>query len=320
MEKVSTYTYLGIPDPLSITLVLLLLSLSLVPFAAGADFGPLKVPSLRPSVSARLKWAAPLLLFFSMMAFFPFWPGKTSADVAMSAEKYRQQLVNGSSSLVGQLVAISKHQAVQHRLWFADSKWAGGPNWGTVIFEADGRTAAYSNESGKAPGTLLLQGLASASALLIVGEWQQSDGQSGVILLDVPQSTETEDNVLRVKWGPGFTRESRWTPVVPERTPVYIEKRSSACQILEYNTGTGPECGANYRNRRDAVCGVDLFRMGESDACGEATLIPIKSLGYSRGHKSNFCRARGYQGHDGRGPNGHCLDFPECRHSSFGVE
>ena len=67
----SIYQYLGIPEPLAMVFAIVTLSLSLVPVAAGADFGPIKIPQLANHIRSRLRVVGPVALALVLLGFFP---------------------------------------------------------------------------------------------------------------------------------------------------------------------------------------------------------------------------------------------------------
>jgi len=89
------------------------------------------------------------------------------------------------------------------------STWTGGQHWGTISFNKIGRIAKYTNEEGKSPGWILIQGVPPGTIPLIVGEWHQDDGQSGKMVIILPQENKMQDT-LSVSWGPGFLVKSDW--------------------------------------------------------------------------------------------------------------
>ena len=102
---------------------------------------------------------------------------------------------------------------------FQNKHWEGGAGWGTIDFDATGRTAAYTNDAAGQPGRILIQGVwsdggryagartrSAAIEPILVGEWSQQDVQGGFIL------KLSRDDVT-VLWGPRFLRESRWQMV-----------------------------------------------------------------------------------------------------------
>ena len=68
-----TYHTFGIPDSITGTIVTLCIALTLAPYAAGMDFGVIKVPTFSPAARRRLKFAGPLLLILAIGGFVPTW-------------------------------------------------------------------------------------------------------------------------------------------------------------------------------------------------------------------------------------------------------
>ena len=109
-----------------------------------------------------------------------------------------------------------------------------------------------------------------------------------------------------------------------DREPIYKLAESENCGVLSYNLDSGEVCGVVYNSKRDPLCGVELYNLGQDKECGVDKdpnhWVPLKTLGYRSGHKTNYCLDHGYGGHNGRKPNGHCYPYFKCRHKNFGVE
>jgi formylglycine-generating enzyme required for sulfatase activity len=96
----------------------------------------------------------------------------------------------------------------------AGTRWQGGASWGSITFDASGRTAQYYIELGGTPGQLVLQGVMGGSSAsinvadpVLLGEWQEGENKEnkgGLILK--PRHGE-----IKVQWGPRFLREATWT-------------------------------------------------------------------------------------------------------------
>jgi hypothetical protein len=70
----STYTLLGIPDGVAGTLATVCLVLMLAPYAAGADFGFLTVPTFTAIGKRRLQIIGPVLVICALASFIQAWP------------------------------------------------------------------------------------------------------------------------------------------------------------------------------------------------------------------------------------------------------
>jgi hypothetical protein len=75
-----TYQILGIPDPIAGTFVAIAIVLTLAPYAAGADFGVVKVPRFSALARRRLKAIGPAVLFLAVGGFAPLWTGGASGE------------------------------------------------------------------------------------------------------------------------------------------------------------------------------------------------------------------------------------------------
>lgn len=74
MTYQSAYAHVGFPESLAITLTLVSLSLALVPWFAGTDFGIFKVPDLRPSITRPMKYIAPACFSLFVAGFLKIIP------------------------------------------------------------------------------------------------------------------------------------------------------------------------------------------------------------------------------------------------------
>ena len=72
-ERQGVYECLGIPDSLSTAFVLLTLIVALIPYAAGHDFGVIKIPDMPKRVQRYCKFVGPILLAIALGAFLPIW-------------------------------------------------------------------------------------------------------------------------------------------------------------------------------------------------------------------------------------------------------
>lgn len=109
------------------------------------------------------------------------------------------------------------------------------------------------------------------------------------------------------------------------RQPIYRQDRTEHCGPERFAQGTGPVCGTVFNARRDRVCGVELYNLGQGPECGvdkdPKHWVALTSIDYpGSGHKTNYCRDRGYAGHNGRKPNGHCYPYHKCRNEAYGVD
>lgn len=75
----STYEILGWPNEIAITLFVLSLIGTLAPYTSGIDLGVFKVPTLPDGPRRACRYFGPILLFLSLVAFFPFWSSHRSA-------------------------------------------------------------------------------------------------------------------------------------------------------------------------------------------------------------------------------------------------
>ncbi len=188
MDRTSTYALLGVPETLAIALVLVWLSLSLAPWLGGTELGPLKVPKLGDGVNRWLKIAAPLGLLVFTSGFLKTWPTAVSTPQALTYTKYVEGFFDPSKSqaIRGEPYPLNELEARQLQLFLGGTKWEGSENWGLVTFDESGRRATFTNQAGRSPGNLLIQGLPPGTIPILIGEWKQSDGQAGRIMLLVP--------------------------------------------------------------------------------------------------------------------------------------
>lgn len=211
--ELSTYSILGAPDPLATALVLVSISLTLAPWLCGTELGPLKVPKLPSPTGRWLRIGAPIWLIVFTIAFVKVWPEKNQDSQPLSYKQYldgffdtsKNQAIRGTSYPMNELESRELQQAL------GSTKWDGGANRGEITFNEFGRQAAFTNQAGRSPGTLLLQGVPMGSVPLIVGEWQQQDGQSGRIMLSFSLGSNWEQ--LEVNWGSAFVARSTWKRV-----------------------------------------------------------------------------------------------------------
>lgn len=78
MGGISTYSLLGLPKELTITVFTISLIAALAPIASGADLGLLKIPRFAPPLQSRLRIWGPITLLFALLLFFPLWPASQS--------------------------------------------------------------------------------------------------------------------------------------------------------------------------------------------------------------------------------------------------
>lgn len=210
MEKLSTYSLLGLPESLATAIILVWLSLSLAPWFGGTELGPLKVPKLSETASRWLRVVAPVGLVVFALGFVKLWPAKPQAAATLSYSQYLEGFFDTSKSQAvrGEPYLMNELEVRQLRGFLGGTRWDGGANWGTITFDESGRRANYTNQSGRYPGALLIQGVPPGTVPILIGEWQQHDRQSGRIMLLVPAASSGEQLVVR--WGPSFAAESTW--------------------------------------------------------------------------------------------------------------
>ena len=90
-----------------------------------------------------------------------------------------------------------------------DTRWDGGQHWGTIIFDKSGRTAKYVLPDGETKGEIYVQGGIGgySSPLIGLGEWHESSGKQGAILIGGRCNESSHCENLEIKWGPGLTAE-----------------------------------------------------------------------------------------------------------------
>ena len=215
MEGISTYSLLGIPDAVSTTLVLICLCLCLAPWLGGLEIGTLKIPRLSERGNRAMRVAGPLILVLFTGGFMRLWENSPGSRPALTWERYQAQFFDSSKAFVpeGRLFPLNNELETQE---FEDAlgntKWK-SDIWGTVLFDPSGRIATYTNQEGRAPGRILIQGAPPGTVPLIIGEWHQDDGQNGPLVLFWPRRDKGE---LTVAWGPGLKAVSRWKRIPPK--------------------------------------------------------------------------------------------------------
>jgi hypothetical protein len=85
MEFISTYEVMGIPEKLSVALVLVALSFALAPWLGGLEITGLKIPKLSRGMTAALRVNMPALFVISVLGYFPAWP---TTDLNGSAHEH----------------------------------------------------------------------------------------------------------------------------------------------------------------------------------------------------------------------------------------
>jgi hypothetical protein len=82
-----------------------------------------------------------------------------------------------------------------------------------------------------------------------------------------------------------------------DRKPVYKLAETEDCGVLSYKSNTGEVCGVVYNSKRDQLCGIEQYNLGQDKECGVDTdqnhWVPLKTLGYRSGHKTNYCLDHG---------------------------
>ena len=211
---ISTYAFLGIPESLASVLVLVCLSLSLTPWLGGLEVGPLKVPRIEGPRAAAMKLFAPLGFFLTIAGFYPIWNNNDSdqtavVDPQISREEYLESYFDPSvRTIKGSLLAMTELETQWMEHFLGGSTWDGGKHWGKIQFQQGGRVAKYTNEPGRAPGQILVQGAPLGTAPVLLAEWSQEDGQSGRVLLGIGTNDE-----LSAVWGPSRSIRDVWTRV-----------------------------------------------------------------------------------------------------------
>jgi len=152
---------------------------------------------------------APIGLVIFVGGFLKVWPPQPQVPQVISYEEYMHGFTDQSKTqrIEGKLFVLNELETREITEFLGGTDWSGGPNWGHVSFDAGGRTAAYANEKGRASGHILIQGPLPGTVPALAGEWQQTDGQSGRLLVMIPINRK----VLHVSWGPGFKIDSTWT-------------------------------------------------------------------------------------------------------------
>lgn len=141
----------------------------------------------------------------------------------LSMDQYAELAFSGAESKrrpLKKLLALDNMQISAFIKLFGSSRWEGGTHWGRISFDASGRKATYSNGPGRSPGTILLQGSPRGTVPLLLGEWWQDDGQSGMLLVQY-ESAEPA-NSIHVSWGPGRSVSSEWKRTSTPTTEVII--------------------------------------------------------------------------------------------------
>ena len=213
LETVSTYALLGVPEALSTALVLIWLSLTLAPWFGGSDVGVFKIPKLSRRTTHGLRIAAPIGLIVFIAGFLPVWPVTASEPRALSFSEYLEGFFDSSKNqaIHGRPYPLSELEARGIQELLGGTRWDGGANWGAVTFDESGRNASFTNRPGRSPGRLLVQGAPPGTIPILVGEWQQPDGQAGRVMLVIPATSDGDR--LGVRWGPSFATESEWKRV-----------------------------------------------------------------------------------------------------------
>lgn len=98
-EKKNTLQLMGIPKEFGLVLLTLALILAISPYLGSTDLGIFKVPSFSPRVTQVLYFLGPILLFVTVLLFFPIrkQDGRASASFASSVDsnsKYRLQSIS----------------------------------------------------------------------------------------------------------------------------------------------------------------------------------------------------------------------------------
>jgi hypothetical protein len=209
VERASAYSILGIPDGLSTALVLVWLSLSLAPWLGGAQIGPLTIPRLGKRANRVLGVVGPVVFFLFAFGFLRLW--RSNDVAAITHDAYIATFFDGlrgvhkNPVLKGSLFVLNEAETSELQTVLGNSAWEGG-NWGTVSFDPSGRLAKYTNQQGRSPGHILIQGFPPGTVPLILGEWHQDDGQNGQLILALSPGL----NDLQLLWGPAFAAKSRW--------------------------------------------------------------------------------------------------------------
>jgi hypothetical protein len=211
VEKLSTYAFVGLPESIATALALICLSLALAPWLGGSEVGPLKVPKFDRRTTRWLRVAGPLGLTLFLMGFVRVWPSENAGSASLDFTSYMNGFFTpGKERLKGSLFVLNELETRQLREMLANSKWDGG-TWGTVSFDSSGRIATYTNDVGRSPGRLLVQGAPYGTVPGLVAEWFQEDGQSGRALIIIGGES------LLLRWGPQFSVDSLWRRVKASR-------------------------------------------------------------------------------------------------------
>jgi hypothetical protein len=210
MDRTSTFVHFGVPESLATAVVLILLSLSLAPWFGGTELGPLKVPKLPETLNRWVRVLAPVCLLLFSCGFLKVWPNQPVEASSLTYAEYLAGFFDTSKSQAvhGKLYPMNELEVRELRRILGGTRWDGGDKWGLISFDEAGRIGTYTNQPGRSPGTLLIQGVPGGTVPILVGEWEQKDGQSGRVMLIIPGGSGGER--LGVAWGPSFTIHGEW--------------------------------------------------------------------------------------------------------------
>jgi hypothetical protein len=165
-------------------------------------------------------WVGPIIVLFMLLTsgviFYALtlWsPSAESSDSKIKDISYEDYLSNffdssKKSHVLKQLIALNELEVRQFERMFANSSWDGGEHWRSVSFDVSGRRATYTNNPGRSPGTILIQGAPPGTVPIVIGEWFQEDKQEGKFIMGV--DSFHNPTKLQLSWGPGFTAKTLW--------------------------------------------------------------------------------------------------------------
>jgi len=136
----------------------------------------------------------------------------SSVEAYLEAFEHEQQLTEKP-----RLIEVDAYAAAAWAEILGTTKWQGDQHWGIVTFDADGRRATFTNGPRKASGVVLIQCTMEVPPpayykLFTIGEWRQSDGRRGWLLIDDMRTDDATGELtsLKLVWGPKFRLEDTW--------------------------------------------------------------------------------------------------------------